>query len=830
MNRNLYEFAGRPVLSALLIFALFLIADAASARPLDEFEVQTAVETWVRQVTSHARPDAVIVKMEPYYVNEELVAYIADLSDSGFCICGADESLLPVYVYSPSGSFDPENELSQFFINHMAQWLEKVDQVQKSGDPNMLELSNVLSDRDQYWGMLADGKITTNADKGLYDGPDEVVLDVTSRWRQVWPYNYYCPTLPPGSDIHCVTGCVANAMAGIIRYWEWPPSGEGEDSTVYNYRFATDITGDGIPDWRTAFLDENPDIPSYWSDNKLLKWYSDSLRINGYWDNSMYGSAQGIRRNFLYAGTCDRNFQFSADEGMHWRCKDSLLDADSVIALAFTKYGLVFAGTENGLYRSDYNAIVWAHVLTDTVITALAISDAGTIFAGTESNGICRSTGNGNNWVAVNSGLDVADARKVRALAINSSGDIFAGTYNGVYLSVDNGDHWNQIVSGMTPLTVYSLTVNSKGYVFAGTAADGIYRTTNNGTDWTSASTGLGNMTVHSLAVNSLDDVFAGTEDGVYRSTDDGSDWDKKSSGLPSSSVIKALDVNIFDYIFAGTWGDGIFMSSDGGESWIDISSNLIDRKVCALVSNYSNYLAVLEELYNRLIPRCTTYTVSFESGTYNYDEMEDSLWDPLRPEDYSVARLCYHAGISVHMGYGVHGSGAGSSPEPYVSHFRYDSDAKNDSGDIGNDGSGYDYMMEEIQWMRPVHYHVGWPDVHAWIIFGYNRTHLPDEVQWYMDTGNGPIELCQFNPIYTKHHFLRYIAPEGVVGFVGSSVAGDGSPADPFLNIEGAVGAASPGSTLIFKAGSDNTFSTSTLTIGGPHILKGVNAVIRKE
>jgi hypothetical protein len=73
-------------------------------------------------------------------------------------------------------------------------------------------------------------------------------------------------------------------------------------------------------------------------------------------------------------------------------------------------------------------------------------------------------------------------------------------------------------------------------------------------------------------------------------------------------------------------------------------------------------------------------------------------------------------------------------------------------------------------------------------------------------------------------------IAPQNVVRFVGATSAGDGSPNDPHRNIEEAVAEAPNGATLIFKAGSDNTFSAATLTITKPLTLKGVDVVIRKE
>ena len=95
------------LLKSGLILFLALNTAYVSGRQLNKNEIASAVQTWVRYVTADARPDAFIVRMEPYYYkNGEIVAYIAHLNGEGFCLCGADDSVLPVYFYSPHGKFN----------------------------------------------------------------------------------------------------------------------------------------------------------------------------------------------------------------------------------------------------------------------------------------------------------------------------------------------------------------------------------------------------------------------------------------------------------------------------------------------------------------------------------------------------------------------------------------------------------------------------------------------------------------------------------------------------------------------------------------------------
>lgn len=47
------------------------------------------------------------------------------------------------------------------------------------------------------------------------------------KWNQNFPYNMYCPTIDGKSTF---TGCVATAMAQILKYWEWPKVGNGSNT------------------------------------------------------------------------------------------------------------------------------------------------------------------------------------------------------------------------------------------------------------------------------------------------------------------------------------------------------------------------------------------------------------------------------------------------------------------------------------------------------------------------------------------------------------------------------------------------------------------------
>ena len=269
-------------------------------------------------------------------------------------------------------------------------------------------------------------------------------------------------------------------------------------------------------------------------------------------------------------------------------------------------------------------------------------------------------------------------------------------------------------------------------------------------------------------------------------------------------------------------------MKGDWDYSCIDVAKSLVDDSTLSSADTTA-YWNALENLWAALTRVPDTLKANFATTTYQWDLMPHLPGDVDTPAEIdAVSTLTHEVGIACHMGYGVFSSSSGTNPEPYINHFRYDPDARHaelEHCEEPDTCEGAKRMVDEIQWLRVVNYCYGAPLGHAWIIHGYNRLFLPDSMQFRDDNG-----WQTFNPAVTVHPFVYYIAPENVVKFVGAKNRGDGSPDDPYEDIEEAIAEAPNNSILIFKAGSDNTFSTSTLTITRPLTLRGRNVTIRKE
>jgi hypothetical protein len=237
-------------------------------------------------------------------------------------------------------------------------------------------------------------------------------------------------------------------------------------------------------------------------------------------------------------------------------------------------------------------------------ITSLTVS-GGNIFAGTYG-GVFLTTDNGANWVAVNTGL-----KTTYAFALMASGkDIFAATDSGVFRSTISAASWTAINSGFKHALV-SCFAERGGTIYAG-ADSGVFLSTNNGASWIAVDSGL-SAPVYALAVSG-NTLFAGMKTGVFLSGNNGKSWTAVSAGLPTTkscynvkpagSICQTSQDQAHSLavsgaaIFAGMTdvsgiiGAGIFMTADNGASWAAADSSLGNVRVSSFALSGGNIFA----------------------------------------------------------------------------------------------------------------------------------------------------------------------------------------------------------------------------------------------
>lgn len=125
-------------------------------------------------------------------------------AENGFVIVAANDCARPVLAYSHDFPFKTEN-----MPLNVQEWLTSLNnEIQDAVDRNLMATEEIRHE----WELLSQGSMPAPK------LPNAVDPLVQTHWDQYPPYNNMCPT-------GTYTGCVATAMAQIMKYWEWPHHG-----------------------------------------------------------------------------------------------------------------------------------------------------------------------------------------------------------------------------------------------------------------------------------------------------------------------------------------------------------------------------------------------------------------------------------------------------------------------------------------------------------------------------------------------------------------------------------------------------------------------------
>lgn len=182
--------------------------------------------------------------------------------NGGFVIISGDDRTPEVLGYADSGSLDLNN-LPPNLKGWMEEYSKQIKALDNSGITQRVNTSRAVTR-------------TTKT-------PVEPLI--TTKWGQYSPYNLQCPEI---DGQHCVTGCVATAMAQIMYYHKWP---QEACAAIPAYTTGTrEIQMDALPP--TTF-----------------KW--DKMR-DRYWEGEQGESADAVAELIRYCGQAvEMNYDIS---------------------------------------------------------------------------------------------------------------------------------------------------------------------------------------------------------------------------------------------------------------------------------------------------------------------------------------------------------------------------------------------------------------------------------------------------------------------------------------------------------------------------------------
>jgi photosystem II stability/assembly factor-like uncharacterized protein len=299
----------------------------------------------------------------------------------------------------------------------------------------------------------------------------------------------------------------------------------------------------------------------------------------------------------ICVGTVGQGIWQSPDGGESWaRITNGISFETEVRAFAVhpQRPEVIFAGTDQGLYRSDNAGKSWTWLegpLDVFHIWALAINpDAPEVmYAGTRPSAIFRSVDGGLRWqqLSVDLAKECPAVRipRITALVIDPTDPkkLWAGIeVDGVRRSADGGETWDQPNDGLTNPDIHgmAMSVGSTNTLWAATNSD-IFWSTDGGASWQPIGArqifpytycrGLLTQPGHPDTVfAAIGDYTPGSTGTIQRSTDNGQSWHTLPLPVEPNTAMWCLGGHTADprFILAASLYGYLYRSVDGGGTW----------------------------------------------------------------------------------------------------------------------------------------------------------------------------------------------------------------------------------------------------------------------
>lgn len=177
-----------------------------------ELTTQSANQVQLVYVAIDDVPATKDVPQEPFF-------YVYSSNNNSFLIVSGDDATRPVLGFSFDSEFDPN-----FIPPNVEYWLSYYKEQIRYVRENNIQATAVTA---KEWAKVLSGgyDFTTST-------LDAVSPLTRTKWNQAPYYNDFCP-YDDSRQARTVAGCVAIAMAQVMKYWNYPALGKGSHS--YNH-------------------------------------------------------------------------------------------------------------------------------------------------------------------------------------------------------------------------------------------------------------------------------------------------------------------------------------------------------------------------------------------------------------------------------------------------------------------------------------------------------------------------------------------------------------------------------------------------------------------
>ena len=275
-------------LRLLLLLLLMLVAEVAMAEHVDKDRARKVATTFLNN--NGAQTDG----LTDVTTNSGLSNVFVFTTEKSFVLLAADDCVQPILGYSLTSRFDFEN-----MPDNKKAWIRGYGDAIRYAIEHRTRASLEVA---QQWHGLVEG------DPNIGRATTVVAPLVQTQWNQGSPYNLLCPG---GS----VTGCVATAMAQIMKYWNYPEHGIGS----HTYTHAT--YGELTADFQSTYYDwaNMTNIYNYSSTNTQKMAVATLMYHCGVSVNMNYSPNASSAGSAIVADALKNYFNYSSETEFHYR-------------------------------------------------------------------------------------------------------------------------------------------------------------------------------------------------------------------------------------------------------------------------------------------------------------------------------------------------------------------------------------------------------------------------------------------------------------------------------------------------------------------------------
>ena len=223
------------------LLALMLVIGMAQAGPVNVSQAKYVGQQFVQANFEETRQSADLSLVYTFTSTRgEVGYYVFNVGNDGFVIISGDDNFRPIIGYSEEGAFDVDNMSPECDF-----YLKTIAESRSNANTNVIDPLVA----EEWQSVMNSGRlISRNGGRG-------VNYLVQTKWDQSpAPFNSDCPydAGSPQSGYHAYTGCVATAMAQVMKYWNHPAQGQGSNSydiSQPTYDFYGNMTYPGHPDY-----------------------------------------------------------------------------------------------------------------------------------------------------------------------------------------------------------------------------------------------------------------------------------------------------------------------------------------------------------------------------------------------------------------------------------------------------------------------------------------------------------------------------------------------------------------------------------------------------